>query len=65
MNRKHILAVLLIVGFNTISMAQSAQYEIDSDHTSINFTIRHLVISKVKGKFAKFTALCANRLLDT
>jgi len=44
------LAILMSFG----APALAANYEIDSDHTSIGFTIRHLVISKVKGKFGKF-----------
>lgn len=31
-----------------------AEYTIDMDHSSVNFSVKHLVISKVKGKFEKF-----------
>jgi polyisoprenoid-binding protein YceI len=31
------------------------RYEIDPAHSSINFTIKHLVISKVKGNFLQFS----------
>lgn len=55
MNRKQSLGIALMVLIGNASSAQSAEYEIDPDHTSINFTIRHLVISKVRGKFSKFT----------
>lgn len=30
------------------------RYEIDTTHSSIDFSIRHLVIAKVRGRFAKF-----------
>jgi polyisoprenoid-binding protein YceI len=32
-------------------------YEIDTSHSSIAFTVRHLVISKVRGHFARWTGL--------
>ncbi len=54
MNKKHLVGFALVLTLVNVKIAQSAHYEIDSDHTSVNFTIRHLVISKVKGKFAKF-----------
>ncbi len=55
MDGKTFLGIAVIAILGNVSSAQSAQYEIDSDHTSINFKIRHLVINKVRGKFAKFT----------
>jgi polyisoprenoid-binding protein YceI len=30
-------------------------WNIDAAHSGINFTIRHMVVSKVRGRFAKFT----------
>lgn len=30
------------------------RYEIDTTHSSIDFSIRHLVIAKVRGRFTKF-----------
>ncbi len=30
-------------------------WNIDGAHSSINFSIRHMVVSKVRGRFAKFT----------
>ncbi|MGE4233089.1 MAG: YceI family protein [Bacteriovoracia bacterium] len=55
MTKNQYLGIALILALSTTQMAWPAQYEIDSDHTSVNFTIRHLVISKVKGKFSKFS----------
>lgn len=34
--------------------AQGASYSIDTEHSSVGFTIKHLVISKVKGQFKTF-----------
>ncbi len=31
------------------------KWEVDVDHSSVNFSVRHLVVSKVRGKFAKFS----------
>ena len=35
-------------------MAQS-KWNIDLSHSGVNFSIRHMVVSKVRGRFAKFT----------
>ena len=37
-------------------MAQS-KWNIDLNHSGVNFSIRHMVISKVRGRFTKFTGL--------
>ena len=37
-------------------MAQS-KWNIDLGHSGVNFSIRHMVISKVRGRFAKFTGV--------
>jgi polyisoprenoid-binding protein YceI len=31
-------------------------FQVDAAHSAISFSVRHMVISKVKGKFAKWTA---------
>ena len=49
-----VLAVLASVGFT--SVARSADtYVADPSHTSVGFTVRHLMIYKVRGKFDEFT----------
>lgn len=40
--------------FVFISSAPAATYNVDPAHSSIEFVIRHLVVTKVKGKFDKF-----------
>jgi polyisoprenoid-binding protein YceI len=37
-------------------MAQS-KWNIDLSHSGVNFSIRHMVISKVRGRFTKFTGV--------
>ncbi|MCJ8347436.1 YceI family protein [bacterium] len=37
-----------------ISMAHSSSYDIDTTHSSIEFSVSHMVISKTKGNFQKF-----------
>ncbi|MCX7625647.1 MAG: YceI family protein [Candidatus Sumerlaeaceae bacterium] len=36
-------------------MAQPAEYEIDPVHSAVEFSVRHLGLSNVKGKFKKFS----------
>ncbi len=48
---------LLILGVLILALApivQAATYELDTSHSSVGFTIRHMVISKVKGEFDRF-----------
>src|SRR6185436_15703310 len=35
------------------------RWEIDSSHSGIHFSVRHLVIAKVRGKFARWTGSLA------
>jgi polyisoprenoid-binding protein YceI len=43
-----VLVVLMVGG------ASAAQWKIDPAHSSINFTVTHMVISKVSGRFGQF-----------
>jgi polyisoprenoid-binding protein YceI len=47
---KTILAGLLLFAFS----AQAASYKLDPTHTIVGFSVKHLVVSKVKGRFNKF-----------
>jgi len=47
-------ALLAVVFASTASQAQPVKYEIDSEHSSVSFQIRHLV-SKLRGVFGKFS----------
>jgi polyisoprenoid-binding protein YceI len=48
-----LLMTMALVMLSTSAFA--AKFEIDPAHTSVNFTAQHLMISKVKGRFEKFT----------
>jgi len=48
-----VLSALLILGLP----ATAAQYEIDTAHSSVQFQIKHMAISKVKGSFTDFTGI--------
>lgn len=39
-----------------ISIAESAQWTIDQNHSEVGFSVRHLAISKVRGEFNTFEA---------
>src|SRR5436190_20751652 len=54
--KNHLVGIasgLLLSSFAS-APAQAGHYDLDLDHSSVGFTVRHLVISKVKGKFSKF-----------
>ena len=56
MRRFHGLAVATAVALlSAAAMAQAVQYEIDPVHSSAQFSVRHLMISNVRGEFAKVT----------
>lgn len=52
----HILTSIAAVGLlGTTVAAQPVEYEIDPAHSSVEFSVRHLGVSNVKGKFTKFS----------
>ena len=49
---KNLLALLLLtIGFYT----HAENYKLDTAHTEIGFSVKHLLISNVKGRFGKFS----------
>ena len=48
-------ALLLLFVFLFPLLAFSADYSIDPNHSSAQFTVRHLMVSNVKGAFSKVT----------
>ena len=56
-NRFVLLALAIIVCLSSGQMAfgEADTYVTDTSHTLVGFTVRHLVISKVRGKFNDFT----------
>ena len=56
MRRLHGLAVLAaVVLLSAAALAQAVQYEIDPVHSSAQFSVRHMMVSNVRGEFAKVT----------
>jgi polyisoprenoid-binding protein YceI len=55
MIKRYMVAVLAAVAL-VASQAQAADtYNIDAAHTTVGFSIQHMVISKVKGRFNEFS----------
>jgi len=53
--KKLILSFTLALVFSFSVFAQSTEWEIDYSHTNIGFTISHLVISDVTGRFQEYS----------
>lgn len=53
MNQKRILGILLAAGIIFCPSVWAATYKLDPDHTTVEFTIRHL-FTKVRGTFNTF-----------
>ena len=43
-----------IIFFSTPAMAKLVEYQIDPAHSSIEFSVKHLGLVPVKGRFTKF-----------
>ncbi len=52
--KKIILAIAGVLLLSAYSTAQTTSWKIDPVHSTIQFTVSHLVISKVTGNFKKF-----------
>jgi len=55
MIRKTISVILFVVVFGTF--VQAEEWNIDKAHSSIGFSVRHLVVSKTRGGFDEFTGM--------
>jgi len=53
--KRQITLALAAVALATPALAQTSNWKLDETHTHASFTIRHLVISNVRGEFAKVT----------
>jgi polyisoprenoid-binding protein YceI len=47
-------ATLAIFALSLASSARANNWDLDASHTIVGFSVRHLVISKMKGQFKKF-----------
>ncbi len=54
MKRFALLALVLAAGFSSVRAGES-QWSMDRSHSSITFSIRHMVVSEVVGSFKNFT----------
>ena len=52
-NLIRVIVVSLILALPTLSLAST--WTIDPDHSNIEFRVRHLMVSNVKGDFEKYT----------
>ena len=48
------VVVLALVAMAQVSYGAPAKYKIDGDHSKVGFSVRHLMISDVAGRFKKF-----------
>lgn len=51
--KKHILAVLALPAL--LAQGTAATYDIDAAHSAVTFKVAHMAISKVSGRFEKFS----------
>ena len=52
---KKLLVLLAVMGFGA-NLSYAATYEVDKAHSSINFSVTHLMVSKVPGAFNDYDA---------
>ena len=53
---KKFLFSAIVAGLLSFSAAQAAEWEIDPAHSSIGFSVKHMMVSTVHGTFGKYTA---------
>lgn len=47
-----LMVLMVLVGGNSVALAET--YKLDASHTLVGFTVRHLMISNVNGRFHQF-----------
>ena len=57
--KRSIMILLFCLALCAPSIAMAATYQLDADHSSIQFKIRHLTVSNVMGTFNKFKGTAA------
>jgi polyisoprenoid-binding protein YceI len=55
MFNRYMVAVLAVVALVATQARAADTYNIDTTHTTVGFSIQHMVISKVKGRFNEFS----------
>lgn len=51
--KRSIFSIILTLFFTLPALSQGATWQIDPDHSSFQFKVRHLMVSNVKGDFTK------------
>lgn len=46
---------LYLLAFAAIAAAEPVQYQIDPSHSSVQFSVRHMMVSNVRGEFGKLS----------
>jgi polyisoprenoid-binding protein YceI len=55
---KNVISMIAVVALLLIpTLAPASTWQIDPDHTNIQFKVRHLMVSNVKGVFHKFSGM--------
>lgn len=55
MRFRNIIAVMLAITLLTVNSFAAEKFEIDKTHSVISFTVRHMSIAKVTGRFGEFS----------
>jgi len=53
MMKRRVLGLLFVAFFTAAAWAQGQQWQLDAAHTTTGFTVRHMSISNVHGRFTK------------
>ena len=53
--KRRVLSLLVVALFTAAAWAQGSEWQIDPAHTTVAFTVRHMGISNVHGRFTKVT----------
>ena len=53
--KRRVFSLLAVALFTAAALAQSSEWQIDPAHTTSGFTVRHMGISNVHGRFVKTT----------
>jgi polyisoprenoid-binding protein YceI len=47
---------LFVAGVLTLGLANASEYVLDDSHTNVGFSVKHLMITNVKGEFKTYEA---------
>ena len=52
----------IVMSHISLSLAEMSKWNLDFDHSTIGFQVKHMVVSKTNGKFLKYTGVKPNNL---